>query len=205
MFNELKGWAMDVHQYQSPQSAFVGKPVKELGFIADSMFTKQRSLKFQISLGDLETKEEEEKLSYIEKSINAGINAQVESLHSPIIRATMSGQKRMVLQLLNAGGEPYTRSATGNTALHVAASQGFHRIAQILVDAVCDPFELNNAGFSPRDLCDAHLVLELEKLEKSNQNLELPGYAKYKSLHDKLLQLQQLKLLNYLSQVYNLI
>ena len=54
----------------------------------------------------------------------------------------------MVLQLLNGGADPYVQDANGNTALHVASSLGFHKIVEILIDAVCDPFKLNLAGFS---------------------------------------------------------
>ncbi len=184
LFKELKTWTWDVHQYQNPFSEFVGKPMKEFGFVADAVYNKQRTLKSQLSLGDLETEEEEEKISFIEKAINAGINATVENLHSPIMRATMSGQKLMVLQLLNAGADPYAKSATGNTPLHVAASQGFHTVTQTLINAVCDPFEMNNAGFTPRDLCDAYLTVALQRLEKCNENLDIGRYPQYKSLRD---------------------
>ena len=61
LFEELKNWTHSVYQFQQSDSSFVGKPLQEFGFISDGMYSKQRSLLSHLSLGGLQTKEEEEK------------------------------------------------------------------------------------------------------------------------------------------------
>ena len=90
----------------------------------------------------------------LQSSAVSCLNTRAANGDSPLMKAVTCQRNDLVQEFLKSGANPYFANSRGNTALHLAASSNNCTVLHLLVAAVCDPFAINEAGHTPRFLCE---------------------------------------------------
>lgn len=108
---------------------------------------------------------------------------------TPLHRACVEGNLRIVSKILEKGADPNSRDDDWWTPLHAAASSGGWRICNKLLEAGADPTAVNSDGDLPFDLCSDSRVEGVLQRELDSRNLagkldELRGKPEQTMLED---------------------
>ena len=165
LFSNIKDYARRRFQFVADDEAVIHDAHEEPGFVSDSVYDKQRCMFASLNLGNSGMRGEHKVVDTLRAMLNAGVDSSSLNRRTPMMEAAISGQSGVVKILLDSGANPYHSDSNGNTLLHIAASLGNNTLAQILCGAMCDPFEMNHAKQTPRQVCDVHLLAYFKKLE----------------------------------------
>lgn len=95
-----------------------------------------------------------------------GLDENADASIPLIASAFLAGNSNMLERLLQAGANPNSLSATGDTTLHLAhaANRMLRQVTRVILDAGADPNLTNNEGFTPMTLAAKNRSMDLMRI-----------------------------------------
>lgn len=117
----------------------------------------------------------------------AGISSSNVGSRTPLHEAVLKENLEEIKKLINSGTQKSSKDADGNTALHLAAFQGFYKSFEYLVDRNTDSIDsINNAGataFHCAALSKQQVKESLETLAALGAKIDVLDKKKHTALH----------------------